>query len=185
MEPSNWVSRVKIRHIQKAELPVLEWEGVYTHYRRVYADAFERMSAGRSVMWVADLPGTGIIGQVFVQLICDRPDLADGFYRAYLFAFRVRPEHRSLGLGSKMLSVVEADLIRRGYARAVLNVAQVNLRARSFYERNGYTVAAPEPGRWSYPDENGKWRTEVEPAWRMEKDLVVPERKTTVMLTAH
>jgi ribosomal protein S18 acetylase RimI-like enzyme len=174
MEPAPWLSRVIIRHLHRNDLPALEWEGIYTHYRQVYADAYERMQAGRSVQWVADLPHKGIIGQIFVQLICDRPELADGFYRGYIFAFRVHPECRCAGLGSRMLATVEADLYQRGYIRAVLNVAQNNLRARQLYERLGYQVIAPDPGRWSYPDENGIWRTEVEPAWRMEKTLGFP-----------
>ncbi|HEY3343638.1 MAG TPA: GNAT family N-acetyltransferase [Anaerolineaceae bacterium] len=167
----SWLSMVTIRTVQAADLPGLEWDGQYVHYRRVYADAFERAQTGRSVLWIADLPHVGIIGQVFIQLICDRPELANGADRAYLYAFRVRPEFRSQGLGGRMMQIVDTDLIRRGFHWVTLNVAQENRRARQLYERAGYRVVAPEPGVWSYPDHVGVWHTVEEPAWRMEKRI--------------
>ncbi len=168
-EVKSWLAMVVVRTVTESDLAGLEWEGQYAHYRRVYADAFERAESGRSVLWIADLPGRGIIGQVFIQLICDRPELADGENRAYLYAFRVRPDYRSQGLGKRMMQVVEADLRRRGFHWVTLNVARENTRARDLYERVGYHVVAPEPGVWSYPDQNGVWHTVEEPAWRMEK----------------
>ena len=165
------VSLVAIRQLKKSDLPSLEWDGQYTHYRRVYQDAYDRAVSGRSILWVADLPERGIIGQVFIQFICDRPELADGRDRAYLYAFRIMPEFRSQGLGSRMLQVVENDLLRRGFRALTLNVARENQRARRLYEKAGFRVVAPEPGVWSYPDDQGVWRTVEEPAWRMEKIL--------------
>jgi len=166
-----WVSQVQIRTVREEDLAGLEWDGEYTHFRRVYADAYERAQSGRSILWIADLPGAGIIGQVFIQLVCDRPELADGANRAYLYAFRIRPDYRSQGLGTQMLAVVEEDLRRRKFHYVTLNVARDNIRARKLYEREGYRVIAPEQGIWSYPDENGVWHNVKEPAWRMEKPL--------------
>jgi ribosomal protein S18 acetylase RimI-like enzyme len=129
------------------------------------------------LIWVADYSGAErkngsfIIGQLFVQLICDRPELADGAHRGYIYAFRVRPAFRNSGLGTRMLEVAEADLYRRGFETVTLNVAQTNPDARRLYERSGYQVVSPDPGRWSYPDENGTWHQVDEPAWRMEKKL--------------
>jgi ribosomal protein S18 acetylase RimI-like enzyme len=166
-----WLNQVEIRHLTHEDLPALEWEGEYTHFRKVYADAYQRVVAGLSVVWVADLAGTGIIGQVLVQLICDRPELADGSFRAYVYAFRVRPPYRSMGLGSRIMHVVEDDLHGRGFQVVTLNVAKDNPRARELYERLGYLVVAHEPGVWSYQDHLGNWRQVNEPAWRMEKTL--------------
>lgn len=172
-----WLDNIKIRLLRENELPALEWEGEYRHFRRIYADAFERVKAGRSLIWVADYlradrsDGQNIVGQLFVQMICDRPELADGVHRGYIYAFRVRPAFRNGGLGTRMLEVAEADLYRRGFHTVTLNVAQDNPDARRLYERAGYHVIAPDPGRWSYPDENGAWHQVDEPAWRMEKSL--------------
>ena len=171
MEPGSWLERVNIRHLTKKDLPALEWEGEYQHYRQVYANAYARMADGRAVLWVADLAGEGIVGQAFVQLVCDRPELADGVTRAYIFGFRVRPVYRSLGLGTHIMQTIEADLYHRRFTRVVLNVAKVNRRAQHLYRRLGYQIIAPDPGEWSYYDDKGILRTEVEPAWRMEKML--------------
>ena len=174
---TNWLNDVKIRLLKEAELPALEWEGEYTHFRRIYAEAYERYKLGRSLIWVADYPGPerpngkNIIGQVFVQLICDRPELADGSQRAYIYAFRIRPAYRNGGLGTKMMAVAEADLYRRGFHSVTLNVAQDNPGGMRLYHRLGYRVVSSDPGRWSYPDENNIWRQVEEPAWRMEKAL--------------
>ena len=85
---NTWLNQIKIRFIRKSDLPVLEWDGEFTHFRRVYADAYQRVIKGLSLIWVAELPGIGIVGQVFIQLNCDRPELADGKNKAYLYAFR-------------------------------------------------------------------------------------------------
>lgn len=165
------VDQLIVRHVMKDDLSAMEWEGEYTHFRRVYNDAYQRMLRGYSILWVAELPDFGLVGQVFIQLTCDRPELADGTDRAYLYSFRVRQQFRSLGLGSKIMDVVEGDLRMRGFQYVTLNVARDNPRAQQLYVRRGYYVVAPEPGVWSYPDEKGVWHQVEEPAWRMEKIL--------------
>ena len=91
-EGSALLDSLIVRHVQKSDLPALEWDGEYRHFRRVFADAYERCRLGYSVLWLAELPhpAPGIVGQVFIQLTCDRPELADGADRAYLYSFRVR-----------------------------------------------------------------------------------------------
>jgi ribosomal protein S18 acetylase RimI-like enzyme len=171
IEKTTWLSQVIIRQLCGSDLAGLEWDGVYTHFRRVYSEAYRRAQSGFSVLWVAEHPEAGLIGQVFIQLICDRPELADGCCRAYLYSFRIRPEYRCMGLGTRMLQVVHTDLKERGYQTITLNVAKDNLRAQKLYEKHGYQVVAHEPGIWSYPDEKGVWHKVNEPAWRMEKTL--------------
>jgi ribosomal protein S18 acetylase RimI-like enzyme len=169
--PPAWLNQVIVRTITEADLPGMEWDGEYTHFRRVYAEAYQRMQRGYTVLWVAELPGSGLIGQVFIQLVCDRLELADGQDRAYLYSFRVRSAFRDQGLGKLIMGVVEEDLRIRGFQYVTLNVARDNPRAQQLYLRSGYRVVAPEPGTWSYPDEHGIWHHVEEPAWRMEKVL--------------
>ena len=166
-----WLNQVIIRKVEKEDLPALEWEGEYSHFRVIYQDAFRRSQRGLSVLWVAELPSKGLIGQVFIQLHCDRPELCNGIDRAYLFGFRVRPTFRGCGVGSRMMSVLERDLIERSYSYLTLNVARENLDAIRLYQRHGFHIVAPEPGRWQYVDDMGQTREVHEPAWRMEKIL--------------
>ena len=162
---------VAVRQVRAEDLPGLEWEGEFVHFRRLYAEAYRRALRGLSILWLAEQPGGPILGQVFVQLNCDRPELCNGIDRAYLYAFRVRTAFRSLGIGALLLRTAEEDLIQRGYHFVTLNVGKDNLRAQAFYQNHGFSVVASEPGRWSYVDHNGRIRDVVEPAWRMEKHL--------------
>lgn len=123
-------------------------------------------------MWVADLDGEQIIGQLFVQLTSSRTELANGTSRAYIYSFRIQPVYRDKGLGTYILRVAENDLAERGYSWVTLNVARDNPDAKRLYERLGYRVIAKEPGNWSYRDERGISKEVHEPAWRMGKKLL-------------
>lgn len=163
---------ISIRPIIRSELPELEWEGEYSRFRFSYAQTFERTITGQSLMWVIVLNQKDIIGQVFIQLHSDRPELADGKIRAYLYAFRIREKYRSMGIGAIAMDFVEEDLRGRGYQIITLNVAKDNYGAQRLYQRRGYRITANEPGIWSYIDNNGIIQQVEEPAWRMEKQLV-------------
>lgn len=166
------LSRVQIRQVTQGDLPALEWDGEFTRFRRLFAEAYRQAREKQAVLWIADLSEVGLIGQVFVQLNSQRKELADGSSRAYIYAFRVRAPYQGNGLGSHLLQYAETDLRRRGFIRATLNVNRDNESARRLYERMGYCIVAPEPGIWSYLDHNGKRRQVNEPAWRMEKNLL-------------
>jgi ribosomal protein S18 acetylase RimI-like enzyme len=169
--PGKFLSLVRFRHVTQIDLPALEWEGEYAHFRRMYLDAYRRSQLGEAILWVVEHSQYGLIGQLFVHLYSQRHELADGVNRAYIYGFRIRPSYRSLGLGTRLLEVAEQDLVRRGFTWAVLNVGRDNLNARRLYERLGYHVVAGDPGRWSYLDEHGIRHDVTEPAWRMEKRL--------------
>jgi ribosomal protein S18 acetylase RimI-like enzyme len=162
---------VLIRHVSVTDLPALEWEGEFSHFRNIFSEAYRLMQLGDVIMWVADLPSFGLIGQLFIQLYSPYQLRASDETYAYIYGFRVRPIYRGRGIGSLLLDKAETDLLQRGFLRITLNVAQDNPDARRLYERRGYHVVAPEPGVWSYLDENGQRRFVNEPAWRMEKQF--------------
>ena len=168
---------VRVRHLRRGDLSALEWEGEYTHFRRVYAFAYERARRGRAVLWVAEADegqGSGqLLGQLFVLLHSEaNEELADGRNSAFIHSFRVRPERRGRGLGSQLLYIAEQDLMERGFRRVYLNVARENWRAVKLYERKGYQRIGKDPGIWSYVDHRGRQRHVHEPSWRMHKDLL-------------
>ena len=170
-----WLAEVKIRQASQGDLPALEWEGAYTHFRRVYRRAFERSRRGAALLWVAENGAGLLLGQLFVLLKSeiDR-DLADGLQRAFIHAFRVRPEYRRAGLGSRLMQHTEVDLLQRGFRWAFLHVARENELAIRFYERWGYRRLSQISGEWSYEDPQGLLRHESEPGWRMGKLLTSP-----------
>jgi ribosomal protein S18 acetylase RimI-like enzyme len=163
--------RPVIRPATRSDLFAMEWGEEFKHFRIVYANAFSRMQQGTSMIWIAETQTYGLIGQVFVQLVCDRPELADGWQRAYLYSFRVKPEFRNQGMGTEMVKVIEDFLTYRKFSRLTLNVARDNLDAQRLYKRLGFQIVAEEAGIWSFPDHEGVWHTLEEPSWRMEKKL--------------
>jgi ribosomal protein S18 acetylase RimI-like enzyme len=162
---------VYIRPARKSDLPAMEWDGEFRHFRVVFSNAYDRMVKGTGMIWVAENQENCLLGQVFLQLVSDRPELSDGWSRAYLYSFRIKPQFRNHGLGKKMMEIVEDYLRTHQFLRVTLNVARNNTDAIRLYKRLGYQIMAEEPGVWSYPDDEGKWHTICEPSWRMEKLL--------------
>lgn len=160
-----------IRQAEKRDLIDLEWEGEYAHFRRLYADTFSMVEQGSAVIWIAELNGAGLIGQCFVSLKRNHPELADGVLKAYIYGFRVKPHYRNQGIGTKIMDTLEKDLRDRDFKLATLNVGQDNHKAKKFYERLGYIVVGSDPGYWSFIDDKGKRIDMHEPAWRMVKTL--------------
>jgi ribosomal protein S18 acetylase RimI-like enzyme len=171
MIDAEWLSQVQIRLGREEDLTDLEWQGEFIHFRKLYRQVYQNTCDGKACIWVAELEQAGIIGQVFVQFIGNRKELADGETRAYIYGFRVRPVYRGSGVGAQLLKQVEHDLQKRGFLWVTLNVGRQNLGAQRFYKRNGYQIVAAEAGRWSYLDHLGNRREVDEPAWRMQKSL--------------
>lgn len=168
---SSLTPAVTIRSINQDELIDMEWEGEYSCFRRIYAETYNRMIAGLANIIVSVTEASCIIGQVCLQYDSNRKELADGVSRAYLFAFRIRPEYRNLGIGSKMLAYCENELVEKGFTYLTLNVAKENTSAIRLYQRKGFKIVAPEPGRWSYIDQHGQLKHVNEPSWRFQKRL--------------
>jgi ribosomal protein S18 acetylase RimI-like enzyme len=169
---TTWLDQIGIRHLRPNELAALEWDGAYAHFRRVYARALQRAQNGMAVLWVAEGEAQRLIGQVFVLLNSEfDPQLANGEDRAFIHSFRVRPEFRSRGLGTRLLQKAEADLVARNFKIAGLNVAEDNVAALRFYERHGYRQVTKVSGEWSYTDHLGVERDVKEPGWRLIKNL--------------
>jgi ribosomal protein S18 acetylase RimI-like enzyme len=166
---TNLLSQIKIRKANRDDLLAMEWEGELSHFRRIFAEVYRHTAAGDALIWIVELEGKGLIGQVFVQLLSHRSELADGSSRAYIYGFRIKKDYRNFGIGSYLLRFVEENLVIRGYRTISLNVSQQNRGARRLYERFGYKVTGPDAGEWSFIDEHGRVRQVQEPAWRMQK----------------
>ena len=165
------LDNVIIRILQKRDLPALEWQGEYIHYRKLFAQVFIEAENGHAVLWIAESISVGLIGQAFVQLFSINRTVADGFRRAYIHGVRVKPLYRNFGLGSLLMEKAENDLIMRGFQEVVLNVNKTNYQALSLYERLGYRILGPDSGEWSYMDHLGQIHLIKEPAWKMIKTI--------------
>lgn len=161
---------VTIRTGCEADLPALEWEGQYLHFRQVYRRAMEEALRGLRVVLVAEVEGQ-VVGQLFIQF--RKTELAGttrGRY-GYLHAFRVRPSYRNLGIGTRLVAEAESILRARGCTRAMIAVARANPSALALYQRLGYAVTGDDPGKWSYLDHQGRVCHVHEPSYVLEKPL--------------
>ena len=159
-----------IRPAVEADLPGMEWEGEYRQYRRVYRHAMNEMQLGKRLILVAESENV-VVGQVFIQFNAHRVDIHQGFYSAYLHAFRVRPAYRNRGVGTRLILEAESLLRDAGYERVVIAAAEENLDARRLYERLGYSFYKNDPGQWSFIDHRGKIQSVHEPSVLLEKWL--------------
>jgi ribosomal protein S18 acetylase RimI-like enzyme len=160
---------VTIRDVKQSDLPALEWDGEYTHFRNIYRRALREAEEGHRVLLVAELEKT-IIGQIFIHLAHDGCNYG-GKSSAHLYSFRVRDKYRNLGIGTKLLVEAETILVKRDFTRATISVVKNNEHARRMYERNGYTICGEDEGEWSFLDHLGALRTIREPSYILEKKL--------------
>ncbi len=61
--------------------------------------------------------------------------------KAELICIHNLPNNWHKGFGSKMMDVVLEDIKKSGYSEVVLWVFRDNLRARAFYEKNGFVLS--------------------------------------------
>lgn len=163
---------IMIREMRAADLPVLEWEGAFTHYRLLYQLAYDRMLKGNAICWLADIPEQSVVGQVFVLLFSrGNRKIADGRNRARIHSFRVRPAHQNGGIGTRLMAHAETDLQARGFSSLSLMVAKDNPGGLRFYERIGYEKVGEDEGYWNYVDHLGNQRDVYEPSWIMRKSI--------------
>jgi ribosomal protein S18 acetylase RimI-like enzyme len=162
--------QIVIRHVREYDLPALEWDGEYTHYRQVFRHNFAEARRGERLMLLAEAAGQ-VVGQVFVQLHSSEALFADGLERAYLYALRVRGPWQGRGIGSRLIAAAEAELRQRRFRFAVIAAAQTNQRAQQLYQRLGFHIVAEDAGVWVYTDHLGQERRVAEPSWVMEKQI--------------
>ncbi len=159
-----------IRPLTARDLPELEWEGRYVHFRNLYLKTFNEYQQGVRMMLVAEHGGC-IIGQIFILYGTIESDPYPDRYTAYLYSLRVRPEMRNKGVGRRLILEAEKDLIRRGFTRVLIAVAKVNDGALRLYERMGYSRIGDDPGAWSYTDHAGRLQRVNEPSFILDKLL--------------
>ncbi len=161
---------VLIRHATDADLLALEWDGEYSHYRRMYSHAMRDSKRGNRVLLVAEVEGE-IIGQIFIYF---RPSWSRHFpgeQAGYLHSFRVKPQFRKQGIGTSLVHHAESILLNRAYHRSIISVAKDNHDAVRLYQSLGYSIFTEDPGRWSYVDDRGRIQHVDEPVHLMQKCL--------------
>jgi GNAT superfamily N-acetyltransferase len=166
---------ITFRLATQADLPKLEWYGQYTHFRPLFERTYREQCAGSRLMLIADMNGFPI-GQIFVLLrmtpnLARRHRITPQTNKAYLYSLRVMDHLQGKGIGTQLILLAEALLMRRGYEWTLISVAKTNPRARQLYERLGYHVFCEDPGEWRYVNHQGKIVHMTEPCWMLDKRL--------------
>lgn len=158
---------VTIRACREEDLPGLEWFGMFTPHREIIREAYRMQERGENLMLVAEANGFPV-AQAWINLVA-RASLGAGL----LWAVRVFPALRGMGIGSRLLSAAEEALRRRGVAHADIGVEKENEGARRLYERVGYRVLGEEYEEYEYtpPEGESPVRVPVD-QWILRKSLV-------------
>jgi ribosomal protein S18 acetylase RimI-like enzyme len=144
---------VVIRPCREADLPALEWFGLFAPHRQMIRRVFEQQRRGEALMLVVEANGEPS-GQLWIDLRRGDEDGQVG----EIWAVRVLPCLQRRGIGTRLVAVAEALLRERGFARAQLRVETDNPAARRLYERLGYALAgtaAASSGPGAVPDDAG------------------------------
>jgi len=56
------------------------------------------------------------------------------------------PQYQNLGIGNKLIGIVETTLQKMNFSRVTLNVSRSNQNAIRLYTRLGFQIVAEEPG---------------------------------------
>jgi len=156
---------VTLRRCVEADLPLLEWDGMFTAHREIIAEAWRRHRLGENVMLVAEAQRFPI-GQIWVDL-ARKGAQSIGF----LWALRVLPGFQGLGLGSRLLAAAERVILAHGLSIAEIGAERNNPGARRLYERCGYRAVAEELNVYEYTTLEGQSVRMAEPQWVLHKPL--------------
>jgi GNAT superfamily N-acetyltransferase len=156
---------VAIRRCRETDLPMLEWFGAFAHHRAIIREAFELQEKGEAVMLVAVTRGFPV-GQAWLDLRA-RPG-AEG---PMVWAVRVIEPLQGLGVGRRLMAMLERSAAALGHSRLELGVEKANGAARAFYEREGWRVARERREAYSYVTPEGQEVTHGLDEWVMVKRL--------------
>ena len=166
-----WLAGVTIRLLKEEDLPELEWNGEYTRYRKVYREVYRNLQNGISLPYVAETESDGIIGQVFLTRKEPNPSYSPRSKYFFLSSFRIKPQFRGKGLGSRLMQICFRDVRSHKLRDIFLNCASDNNRARRFYEKHGFRIIRLDEGNWTFINDEGLVVTEKQSAYLMRRTL--------------
>lgn len=154
-------AKISVRPLAEAELAALEGAMRTAHpdvHRRRQSAQLEGM-ATYLIAWLDERPvGHGLLRWTGTTDEALRSRVAYLPSHAYVEGMGVVPEHRSRGVGSRILVEMHRLAAERGCRHIGLAVGVGNVRARQLYERHGYRDASVGqfPISWSYIAPDGR-----------------------------
>lgn len=155
---------VTIRLGTEADLAPLEWDQQLASHRALLAQAYRRYERGEALFLVAETARIPI-GQLWIDLT------RGGAGAARLWAFRVLPCLRGLGIGTRLLRAAEQSMAARDLRIAETGCDKREARARRFYEERGYGLSHEELDRYTYETPWGERVEATSDMWILRKRL--------------
>lgn len=163
---------VTIRLGIEDDLEPLEWDQQLASHRALLAQAYRRYERGEALFLVAETAHIPV-GQLWVDLT------RGGAGSARLWAFRVLPSLRGLGIGTRLLRAAERSMAARGLRMAETGCEKSEARARRFYEQRGYGLSHEERDHYTYETPSGERVEATSDMWilrkRLERDAGIPD----------
>lgn len=157
-----------IRPATEADLPKIERAFDLWKFRLNNERAFAEHQLGRLIWLVADFGGeplASVWGELF-------PDHERSGRTLHVVAFRVHESIRRRGVGTALLTALEAAGADRGRTEATLFVAQENTAAQELYKKAGFRTVDVRFARWEFQDPAGTSHVITEDQYVMHKMLV-------------
>jgi GNAT superfamily N-acetyltransferase len=154
-----------VRPCEEADLPALEWMGLYAPHRQIIREAFDAQQRDDALLLLAVTAGFPV-AQVFIDFASKREAGV-----AVLWAVRTFHPLQGSGIGRQLLTTAESILRKRGIRRAELGVERDNDRALQFYLREGWRRAGPFSEDVEFPDADGTMTVVRLEQWLLTKAL--------------
>jgi ribosomal protein S18 acetylase RimI-like enzyme len=154
------MGNLHIRRARPADLEVLVRE---LGQRRFFADRFSRQDDGLGVLLTAwrDLRPVGVV-YLWLEKAEEaelREHLPD---TPILNHLEIHPDHRGVGIGTKLINAAERRLRKLGFDQVALAVEVTNRRAARFYRRLGFAEWPHQAVRcYSLTDSRGERHVEI------------------------
>ena len=95
--------------------------------------------------WLVACDGDIVAGYVGSQSVLDEADMMN---------IAVSPNYRRMGIATKLMNVLQAQLKQKGVCKLSLEVRKSNLSAISLYLQNGFIQVGLRPNYYRHPKED-------------------------------
>lgn len=126
----------KLNH-EWAWSPNKEWQKIAQN------DYVKGIEAGSQEFWVIEM-GDDILGELHIYWVKKDKDEANGINRAYLSAFRVHPDYRGQGLGTKLMQRVIERIKEKGFNEVTIGAYHHEPKIQELYKKWGFTEFVKE-----------------------------------------
>lgn len=133
----------KIGDFQKLKQP-WAWDFENEWQRNAQKDYIKGIQEGTQEFWVIE-EGDQILGEFHVYWTkASDPEEADGKKRAYLSAFRIHPDYRGQGLGTKLMKRVIERIKAKGFTEVTIGAYKHEPEIQKLYQKWGFTELIKE-----------------------------------------